>query len=74
MKVFWNIPYFLWFVIQVADLNKVLEEKQVRYLSKRGDYVRIIRHMPSILKKAGKAKITVEQVLTQCIILLIPFS
>ena len=63
-KVFWNILYFSWTVTSVADLNKVLEEKQVRYLSKLGDYVRIIKHMPLLLKKAGKAKITVEQVLT----------
>ena len=61
---FWYILYFSWFVTLAADLNKVLEEKQVRYLSKLGDYVRITRHMPSILKKAGKVKITVEQVLT----------
>jgi hypothetical protein len=63
-KVFWNILYFSWSVTSVADLNKVLEEKQVRYLSKLGDYVRIIQHTPVLLKKVGKAKITVEQVLT----------
>jgi len=70
---FWNILYFSWSVTSVADLNKVLNQEQVRYLGKLGDYVRIIQHMPSLLKKAGKAEITVEQVLTQCI-LLIPFS
>jgi hypothetical protein len=62
--VFWNVLYFSWTVTSVADLNKVLEEKQVRYLRKLGDYVRIIHHMPLLLRKAGKAKITVEQVLT----------
>ena len=59
IKAFWTILYFSWSVTSVADLNKVLEAKQVRYLSKLGDYVRIIRHMPLILKKAGNAKITV---------------
>ncbi|OCL00336.1 uncharacterized protein K441DRAFT_651221 [Cenococcum geophilum 1.58] len=62
VKYFWNILYFSWSVTSIADLNKVLEEKQVRYLSKLGDYVRIIKQMPLLLKKAGKAKITIEQV------------
>jgi len=64
VKYFWNILYFPRPVTSIADLNKVLEERQVRYLSKLGDYVRIIKHMPLLLKKAGKAKITIEQVIT----------
>ena len=40
-----------------------ITKKQVRYLSKLGDYVRIIKHMPLLLEKAGKAKITIEQVI-----------
>ena len=62
--VFWNVLNFSWTVTSVADLDKVLEGQQVRYLRKLGDYLRIIRHMPKLVKKAGKAKITVEQVLT----------
>jgi hypothetical protein len=53
VKYFWNILYFSWSVTSIPDLSKVLEEKQVRYLSKLGDYVRIIKHMPLLLKKAG---------------------
>jgi hypothetical protein len=66
MMAFWNILCFSWTVTTVAELNEVLEEKQVKYLSKLGDYVRILRCMPEILKKAGEAEITVEQVFTQC--------
>ena len=64
VKDFWDILYFSWSVTSVADLDKVLEEKHVRYLRKLGDYVRILQHLPLLLKKAGKAKITVEQVIT----------
>ena len=63
-RVFWNVLNFSWAVTTFADLDKVLEGQQVRYLRKLGDYLRIIRHMPKLVKKAGKAKITVEQVLT----------
>ena len=63
-EVFWNILWFSFPVTSVTDLNKVLEEKQVRHLSKLGDYVRILKHIPLLLEKAGKAKITVEQVIT----------
>ena len=49
---------------QSRDLSKVLETEQVRYLSKLGDYVRILEYMPSFLRKTGKAKTTVEQVMT----------
>jgi hypothetical protein len=70
---FWNILYFSWAVTTVAELKEVLEEKQVRYLSKLGDYVRILRCIPEILKKAGEAEITVKQVFTQCTPYL-PFS
>jgi len=62
--VFWDILNFSWCVTSIASLNKVLNEKQVRYLGKLGDYVRIIEHIPMLLKKAGKAKITIEQVIT----------
>jgi len=71
---FWNILYFSWAVTTVADLKEVLEEKQIRYLSKLGDYVRILRYMPEILKKAGNAEIIAEQVFTQSIFLSYPFS
>ena len=61
---FLSILHLSWSVTLIADLNKVLEEKQVRYLSKLGDYMRIIKHMPLLLEKAGEAKITIEQVIT----------
>jgi hypothetical protein len=60
---FWNLLYFSW-VVTSTDLNKVLEGNQTRHLIKLGDYVRILNRMPELLEKAGKAKITVEQVLT----------
>jgi len=61
---FWTILYFSWCVTSVAGLNKILEENQVRYLSKLGDYVRILERIPLLLKKLDKAKITIEQVMT----------
>jgi hypothetical protein len=61
---FLTILYFSWCVSSVANLNTILEEDQVRYLSKLGDYVRILRRIPSLLKKLGKVKITIEQVMT----------
>ena len=61
---FWSILSFSWCVTSVASLNKILEENQVRYLSKLGDYVRILERVPLLLKKAGNTKITVEQVMT----------
>ena len=61
---FGGILSFSWSVTSVAEVKEVLEETQIRCLRKLGDYVRIIRHMPKIVKMAGKAKITVEQVLT----------
>jgi hypothetical protein len=63
-NVFWSILHFSAAVASIADLHEVLEERQVRYLKKLGDYVRIINHMPLLLKKASNVKITVEQVLT----------
>ena len=60
---FWSILYFSWCVTSVAGLNKILGENQVRYLSKLGDYVRILERIPLLLK-AGKAKTTVEQAMT----------
>ena len=62
-KVFWNVLSFSSAVTSVADLDKVLERKQVSHLRKLGDYVRILKQMPSLVEKAGKAEITVEQVL-----------
>jgi hypothetical protein len=59
---FWSILYFSWCVTSVAGLNKILEEDQVRYLSKLSDYVRILERIPLLFKKAGNATITVEQV------------
>ena len=64
INTFLSILRFSWTVTSIADLNKVLEEKQVRHLRKLGDYVRIIKHMPLLLKKVDKAKITIEQVIT----------
>jgi hypothetical protein len=60
---FWSILYFSWCVTSVADLNTILEENQVRYLSKLGDYLQILKRIPLLLKKAGNTKITVEQVM-----------
>lgn len=68
-RTFWNILYFAWTVTTATDLNELLEAEQVRYLSKLSDYVRILDHIPTLLKKAGKAKISIEQVLTSCIFL-----
>jgi len=62
IMVLWNILYFSWSATSAVDLKEVLEEKQAKYLSKLGDYLRILRAMPSILKKANEAKITVELV------------
>jgi len=62
--VFWIILYFSWCVTSVAGLDKILGEDQVRYLSKLGDYVRILEPIPLLLRKAGITKITVEQVMT----------
>jgi hypothetical protein len=59
---FWTILYFSWCVTSVADLNKILGKNQVKYLSKLGDYVRILERIPLLLERAGKPKITVEQV------------
>jgi len=64
IEAFWNVLYFSWAVTSVADLDKVLERQQVRYLRKLGDYVWILKQIPSLVEKAGKAEITVEQVLT----------
>jgi len=47
VRVFLNILYFAWYITSVAD--NVLEEKQVRYLSKLGDYVWILKRIPSLL-------------------------
>ena len=61
---FWSILYFSRCVASVASLNNILEEDQVRYLRTLGDYVVILERIPSLLKKLGKVKITVEQVMT----------
>ena len=61
---FWSILYFSWCVTSVAGLNNILGENQVKYLSKLGDYMRILNRIPLLLEKAGKAKITIEQVMT----------
>ena len=63
-EVFWDILNFSWTVTSITGFDKVLNENQVRYLSKLGDYVRIIERMPMLLKKAGETKITIEQVIT----------
>lgn len=64
VKAFWRILYFSWFVTSVANLDGMLKKNQVRYLSKLGDYMRIIQQLPLLLKKVGEAKITIEQVIT----------
>ena len=61
-NTFWTILHFSWIVTTSTGLNKLLEAHQVRYLSKLGNYLRILRHIPTLLKKAGKAKISIEQV------------
>jgi hypothetical protein len=58
----WSILYLSWCVTSIADLNKILGESQVRYLRKLGDYVRILERIPLLLKKEGRAKITIEHV------------
>ena len=60
----WTILYFSSCVSSVAGLNTILKENQARYLSKLGDYVRILGHIPLMLKKVDKTKITAEQVMT----------
>jgi hypothetical protein len=71
---FWTILYFSWCVTSVAGLNKILGESQVRYLSKLGDYVRILKRIPLLLKKLDKEKLTIEQVITRFSTLLIPYG
>lgn len=44
-------------------LDSILEENQVRYLRKLGGYVRAVERIPSLLRKVGKIKITIEQVI-----------
>jgi hypothetical protein len=61
---FWIILYFSWCVRSVSGLNQILEENQVRYLNKLGDYVEILQRIPLLLKKLGEVKITIEQVMT----------
>jgi hypothetical protein len=61
---FWSILYFSCYVTSIASLNKILGKNKVRYLNKLGDYVRILERMPLLLRKAGKAKVTVEQVIS----------
>jgi len=63
----WTVLFFSSCVSSVAGLNTILKENQARHLSKVGDYVRILERIPMMLKKVDKAKITVEQVITQCI-------
>jgi hypothetical protein len=61
-NAFWTILHFSWVATASTDLNKLLEAEQARYLSKLGDYLRILHRIPTLLKKAGKAKISIEQV------------
>jgi hypothetical protein len=53
-EVFWHILWFSWTVSSVPDLNKVLEEHQVRYLSKLGDYTRVLQRISSLLGKGWR--------------------
>ena len=64
VKDFWTILYYSWYFTSVAGLDSFLEANQVKYLSKLGDYVRILERIPLILEKAGDTKLTVEQVMT----------
>lgn len=59
---FRKILYFSWFVTSVANLNEILEDAQVRYLAKLGDYMRILRRLPTLLQKARNSDIIIEQV------------
>jgi hypothetical protein len=67
---FWIILYFSWCVTTVADLNKILGENQARYLRKLNDYIRILKRIPSLLKKPGITKIILEQVMTRYTLLI----
>jgi hypothetical protein len=64
IKSFLAILRFSRTVTSVADLAKILKGDQIRYLNKLSDYVHILDHIPSLLKKIGNAKIVVEQVRT----------
>jgi hypothetical protein len=61
---FRRILYFSKKVTSVAGLDEILKGNQVKYLKKLGDYVRILEHLPAIVRKAGIREITVEQVMT----------
>jgi hypothetical protein len=61
---FWTILYLLWSITSVAGLESFLEEKQVGYLNKLSDYVRILERLHLIIKRIGTKKITIEQVMT----------
>ena len=69
-NVFWTILRFSWLVTNSTELNELLEVEQVRYLNKLSDYVRILHHIPTLLKKVGNAEISIHQVLTSCIFLI----
>ena len=64
IKDFRKIFYFSSAVSSFTNLKMVLNEKQVRCFKKLGDYMQVLQRMPSILKKASGARITIEQVLT----------
>jgi hypothetical protein len=64
VEAFWQIIYFSCCVTSAVNLGDILARSQFRYLSKLGDYARILKRLPLLLKKVDKAKITVEQVMT----------
>ena len=60
---FMNILSLSYILTTHGALDIILEESQVRYLRKLGDYLRAVRRIPSLLRKVGKIKIAVEQVI-----------
>jgi hypothetical protein len=69
VDAFLEIIYFCWLltseITQIANLKLVLNDLQVRYLKKVGDYWRIVMRFSDLKKKLHGASISVEQVFNQ---------
>jgi hypothetical protein len=63
MADFMNILSLSYILTAHGALDILLEESQVRYLRKLGDYMRAVRRIPNLLRKVGKIKIAIEQVI-----------
>ena len=63
---FLQILIFSWHVTAVHNLQlaNIWDWNIVRYLKKIGDYGRILKRFPALLKKLGNTKITIQQVRT----------